>query len=89
MLPENCQLDGFDLSDAMFFKKTPRPTNVSFIQHNLLKPFPAQFTGQYDVVNVRAMVVALSSDEWEPALRNLISLLRMAMYSSRKPRLVR
>ncbi|KAJ5989408.1 hypothetical protein N7481_004618 [Penicillium waksmanii] len=80
ILPGTCQLDGFDLSDAMFFKKTPRPTNVSFIQHNLLKPFPAQFTAQYDVVNVRAMVVALSSDEWEPALRNLMSLLRPGGY---------
>ncbi|CAI7677137.1 unnamed protein product [Penicillium manginii] len=79
-LPEDCQHDGFDLSDAMFFKNTPRPTNVSFIQHNLLEPFPTQFIGQYDVVNVRAMVVALSSDEWEPALRNLISLLRSGGY---------
>ena len=60
----------------MFFKNTATPENVSFYQHNLLEPFPAKFLGQYDVVNARALVVALSHDEWEPALRNLISLLR-------------
>lgn len=61
----------------MFFKDTTIPSNVSFYQHNLLEPFPTKFIGQYDVVNARALVVALSHDEWEPALRNLTALLRM------------
>ncbi|KAJ5368345.1 uncharacterized protein N7496_008105 [Penicillium cataractarum] len=70
-LPDDCQLDGFDLSESMF-KDIIIPSNVSFYQHNLLEPFPTEFLGQYDVVNARALVVALSHDEWEPALRNLI-----------------
>ncbi|KAJ5103673.1 hypothetical protein N7532_004202 [Penicillium argentinense] len=77
VLLDDCKLDGFDLSGAMFFNEKPPPPNVKFHQHNLLEPFPAELIGQYDVVNVCAMVVALSSDEWKPALCNLISLLRM------------
>lgn len=65
----------------MFFKSITIPSNVSFYQHNLLEPFPTEFLGQYDVVNARALVVALSHDEWEPALRNLTSLLRTSNQS--------
>ncbi|OOQ82172.1 hypothetical protein PEBR_41904 [Penicillium brasilianum] len=79
-LPKDCQLDGFDLSESMFFKDTTIPSNVSFYQHNLLEPFPTKFIGQYDVVNARALVVALSHDEWEPALRNLTTLLQPGGY---------
>lgn len=66
----------------MFFKKTTKPANVAFYQHNLLEPFPTNFLGQYDVVNARALVVVLFHDEWEPGLRNLISLLRMMNQST-------
>ncbi|KAJ5619785.1 hypothetical protein N7510_003769 [Penicillium lagena] len=69
-------LDGFDLSDAMFPCKNALPENITFHQQNLLEPFPDEYLGKYDVVNVRVMVVALSSDEWEPAVRNLMTLLK-------------
>ncbi|KAJ5117424.1 hypothetical protein N7448_011056 [Penicillium atrosanguineum] len=76
ILPVTCQLDGFDISDAMFPSKTVLPANVTFRRQNLLEKFPDDYLGKYDVVNVRVMVVALSFDEWEPAVRNLMTLLR-------------
>ncbi|KAJ5144976.1 hypothetical protein N7448_002368 [Penicillium atrosanguineum] len=66
-LPNTCQLDGFDLSNIMFPSKDALPANIAFHHQNLLLPFPDEYIGKYDVVNVRVMVVALSSNEWEPA----------------------
>ncbi|KAJ5385072.1 hypothetical protein N7517_002983 [Penicillium concentricum] len=76
VLPITCQLDGFDLSGVMFPSKNILPENITFHHQNLLEPFPDEFLGEYDVVNVRVMVVALSHDEWEPAVRNLMTLLK-------------
>lgn len=59
----------------MFPRKDELPENIAFYHQNLLEPFPDIYLGKYDVVNVRVMVVALSSDEWEPAVRNLMTLL--------------
>ncbi|KAJ5903561.1 hypothetical protein N7504_005944 [Penicillium tannophilum] len=80
VLPHTCQLDGFDLSDAMFPSKDALPENISFHHQDLLLPFPDDFLGTYDLVNVRVMVVALSSHEWEPAVRNLMTLLKPGGY---------
>lgn len=77
VLPSSCQLDGFDISDALFPDASTLPENITFYLQNFLLPFPEQFIGNYDVVSVRVMVVALSSDEAEPAVRNLMTLLRM------------
>lgn len=76
VLPITCQLDGFDISDVMFPNDTGLPSNVSFRFQNLLGKFHPEYIGTYDVVNVRVMVLALSSHEWEPAIRNLMTLLR-------------
>ena len=59
----------------MIPSKDALPDNITFHHQNLLEPFPDEYLGEYDVVNVRLMVVALSSDEWEPAVRNLMTLL--------------
>ena len=59
----------------MFPRKDALPDNITFHHQNLLEPFPDEYLGEYDVVNVRLMMVALSSDEWEPAVRNLVTLL--------------
>ena len=59
----------------MFPGKNARPENITFHHQNFLEPFPDEYLGAYDVVNVRLMVVALSYDEWEPAVHNLMTLL--------------
>ncbi|THV43789.1 hypothetical protein BGAL_0923g00010 [Botrytis galanthina] len=80
ILPETCQLHGFDISDIMFPDRAAIPANITLYEHNLLHAFPGEFIGKYDVVNVRLMIVALSFDQWEPAVRNLITLLRPGGY---------
>ncbi|KAJ5218125.1 uncharacterized protein N7498_000224 [Penicillium cinerascens] len=76
VLPSTCQLDGFDLSDTMF----PSKENISFHHQNLLELFPDEYLGKYDVANVRVMIAALSSNEWEVAVRNIITLLKPGGY---------
>ncbi|KAL2838174.1 S-adenosyl-L-methionine-dependent methyltransferase [Aspergillus pseudoustus] len=79
VVPATCELDGFDLSDSMF-SRDGLPGNIKFYHQNFLEPFPEEFRGKYDVINVRVMVVALAADEWAPAVRNLITLLRPGGY---------
>ncbi|KAI2790288.1 hypothetical protein POX_d05797 [Penicillium oxalicum] len=76
VVPETCQLDGFDISDDLFYKSLTQRTNLSFHLQNVLQPFPEEFVGKYDVVNVRLLAVALSSNEWPTAVRNVVALLR-------------
>ncbi|KAJ5816423.1 hypothetical protein N7447_008656 [Penicillium robsamsonii] len=80
VLPATCQLDGFDISDVMFPSKDALPENITFHHQNFLEPFPEEYLGEYDVVNVRVMVAALSHDEWEPAVQNLMTLLKPGGY---------
>ncbi|BCS17813.1 class I SAM-dependent methyltransferase [Aspergillus puulaauensis] len=79
VLPPSTRLDGFDLSDSMFSRDN-LPGNIKFHYQNFLQPFPEEVLGKYDLVHVRVMVLALSSDEWEPAVRNLMTLLRPGGY---------
>lgn len=60
----------------MFPVPTELRSNISFHEQNLLEKFPAEYLGKYDVVNVRLMVAALSSAEWGPAVKNIMTLLR-------------
>ncbi|KAI2787715.1 hypothetical protein POX_f08090 [Penicillium oxalicum] len=75
-LPSTCQLHGFDISNTMFPAKDSLPSNITLFEQNMLESFPTQFRGFYDVVNVRLMIVALSSDQWGTAVQNLMTLLR-------------
>lgn len=66
----------------MFPSQDELPRNIKFYHQNLLEPFPTELIGQYDVVNIRLMVVALSAGEWGPAVRNLMTLLSMKSLKS-------
>ncbi|KAM0148651.1 hypothetical protein ACHAPG_009887 [Botrytis cinerea] len=80
ILSQTCQLHGFDISDTTFPSRAAIPANITLYEHNLLDAFPEEFIGKYDVVNVRLMIVALSFNQWEPAVRTLITLLRPGVY---------
>ncbi|KAF7712279.1 Uncharacterized protein PECH_008963 [Penicillium ucsense] len=75
-VPSSCQPHGFDISAAMFPDRQILPPNVTLFEQDMLQPFPEQFLGHYDVVHVRLMIVALSSDHWAMGVQNLMTLLR-------------
>ncbi|KAK2773273.1 hypothetical protein FQN53_004184 [Emmonsiellopsis sp. PD_33] len=79
-LPNTCILDGFDISLDQVPDRDLFPTDINYYAHDILAPFPAEFWGQYDVVNVRLLTLGLKDNEWEPAIQNLTTLLRPGGY---------
>lgn len=75
-LPKTCIFDGFDISLDQLPDRVLFPTDINYYVQDILAPFPTEFLGQYDAVHVRLLVMGLKVDEWERAIRNLMSLLR-------------
>ncbi|KAJ5489788.1 hypothetical protein N7539_004678 [Penicillium diatomitis] len=75
-LPSSCQLQGFDISAARFPDRQTLFSNVTLFEHDMFKPFAEDFMGDYDVVHVRLMIVALSSNQWAMAVQDLMTFLR-------------
>jgi ubiquinone/menaquinone biosynthesis C-methylase UbiE len=71
-----CQLTGFDISPVQF-PRAPEtvPMNVSFKVYDILNPVPDSWRDTFDIIAVRFMVIALTGDEWERAVANMIRLL--------------
>lgn len=64
---------GFDISAAQFPGSPPE--GVSFSCQDILKPFPPEHHGKYDLVHVRLLVTAFPEKEYETAVRNLVEIL--------------
>ncbi|KAI0487359.1 hypothetical protein F4859DRAFT_509927 [Xylaria cf. heliscus] len=78
-LPENSQLHGFDISRDQYPPKEWLPKNVSLHEHDAFKPFPAQFLGTFDVVNLRFFITLLNTENIQRLLSNLKALLTRAI----------
>lgn len=64
---------GFDISPQQF--PTMRSETTSFYVHDLLKPFPAEHHGKYDLVHLRFLLAVLKEDQLKTAVDNLVPLL--------------
>lgn len=77
LLPDNAQLDGFDVSDKQFMKPQELPPNVNLHVVDAKEPFDPKYHGQYDVVHIRLLVAAMKDDaEWEMVTQNVLQLLK-------------
>ncbi|KAF4445347.1 methyltransferase domain-containing protein [Fusarium austroafricanum] len=76
----DARLDGFDMDDTKFLPPKNLPPNVKLSLWNVFEPVPPELAGQYDLVHVRLLMVALKAEDWEPVARNLKSLLRPGGY---------
>ncbi|KAK7423060.1 hypothetical protein QQZ08_009227 [Neonectria magnoliae] len=79
-LPEQAQLDGFDMDSSKFPDPSSLPANVKLQLGNVLEPFPEEMLGKYDLVHVKLLYAALKKDEWLLAARNLKTLLKPGGY---------
>ncbi|KAJ5547149.1 hypothetical protein N7494_004734 [Penicillium frequentans] len=68
---------GFDIV-ASQFPENPGPQlgRFTMVEHDMTKPFPEQYHGQFDFVNVRLVVQALKEAEVKTAVSNIAALLR-------------
>ncbi|KAL5001146.1 S-adenosyl-L-methionine-dependent methyltransferase [Aspergillus recurvatus] len=71
---EHRTFHGFDISAAQF--PDPPPKDVSFSCQDILKPFPPEHHGRYDLVHVRLLVTAFPEKDYETAVRNLVEILK-------------
>jgi chemotaxis methyl-accepting protein methylase len=67
--PPHAHLSALDISTTQLGLNRTLPPNITFTQHDLLKPFPAAHLEKYDVVLIRLMCLVLSKDEWAPAVK--------------------
>ncbi|KAF9772779.1 hypothetical protein IL306_009487 [Fusarium sp. DS 682] len=77
---KDARLDGFDIDDSKFLFAEDLPSNVKLSLGDVFEPIPENLVGQYDLVHVRLLMVALKAGDWEPVARNLLSLLRPGGY---------
>jgi hypothetical protein len=67
---------GFDISDAQFPAASNCSESMYFSVHDVLKPFPEEEKGMYDIVQVRLLVLALKKEDISTAVNNVVQLLR-------------
>jgi hypothetical protein len=70
------RFDGFDISTAKF----PKDGKGCYALQDVLKPFPSQYHGLYDLVHVRLLLAAIKSDQYLETVRNLMALLKPGGY---------
>jgi hypothetical protein len=77
-----------DLNTAKFPRKDrPEAKKVTFFQHDVTKPFPDEFLGTFDLVNINFLCYALTKQGWKSVLQNLYSLLSELNDAIRTPAL--
>ncbi|KAL3469944.1 hypothetical protein BJX99DRAFT_267812 [Aspergillus californicus] len=69
---------GFDISPALFPKKSPDYTgaDIAFSVHDFFLPFPEEHIGQYDLVHARHLSLAIPAKDIDLAMKNITSLLK-------------
>lgn len=69
--PSKRRFDGFDISTAQF----PKDGKCNHVVHDILKSFPPQYHGLFDLVHVRLLLFALKREQFEPAVKNLFKIM--------------
>jgi hypothetical protein len=73
---DDLQVFACDISTSKFPQKDePGVRKITFFQHDVTEPFPDEFLGTFDLINVCFLAYALTNQRWKVALRHLYSLL--------------
>ncbi|PVH97416.1 S-adenosyl-L-methionine-dependent methyltransferase [Periconia macrospinosa] len=78
----NANFDAVDVSADQFPPTSIRPPNVSWWTHDCFQPFPAEYLGKFDVVNVRFWTCIINDDRSDALFQNVITLLKPGGYLS-------
>lgn len=75
--PPTYRLEGFDISNDQFLPADSLPSNVKLGFLDFKKPIPEELRGQFDLVNIRLIIISLGPLEaWKTALANILTLLK-------------
>ncbi|PGG99332.1 hypothetical protein GX51_06368 [Blastomyces parvus] len=68
---------GFDITTASFPSDIPSGIgSFNFSLHNAVERFPAEFHGQFDLINVRLVIQAFKAADVPKIMSNLVEILR-------------
>ena len=65
---------GFDISALQFPQDDVR--GVEFVVHDIVRSFPPQYHGRFDLVHVRFLTYALKAQDLEKAVENVVQIIR-------------
>ncbi|KAF1966973.1 S-adenosyl-L-methionine-dependent methyltransferase [Bimuria novae-zelandiae CBS 107.79] len=74
--PSTYTFNGYDISPDQFLPKEALPENVTLELGDFWKPFPEELQGQFDLVNIRLIIISMGEGVWEKTLRNVLTLLK-------------
>lgn len=71
----NLHLVGFDISAEQFPPGDDQLSEVEFVVHDMTIPFPEQYHGRFDLVNMRFLVYALNEVYLQRVVENVAEIL--------------
>ncbi len=73
---------GFDISPQQFPPAEELQPGISFMVHDMTKPFPSEYHEKFDLVNVRFISYVLKALELEKVVGNILQLLSRSLPST-------
>ena len=73
------QYRGFDISSAHFPSPDalPKGVDISFLEQNILEPFPTDFNSYFDIAHLRLLSIAIANpQQGSDAISNVLQILR-------------
>ncbi|GJP98372.1 cytochrome P450 family protein [Aspergillus niger] len=70
------QVDSFDISCDQYPSPSWRPENLILHERDILQPFPEEYHGVYDIVNVRFFITLLNEKNLSLFLTNINAILK-------------
>ncbi|KAF3404183.1 hypothetical protein DPV78_003382 [Talaromyces pinophilus] len=70
------QIDGFDISGDQYPSAAWVSGNIRLYEHDAFQPFPSEYHGKYDLVNLRFFMTLLNGQNLNRVLQNVMALLK-------------
>lgn len=67
---------GFDISPKQYPPAESLPGHVALVVHDMVEPFPSEYHGKFDLVNVRLVSYAIKGSDLGIVVQNILQILR-------------
>ncbi|KAF2729478.1 S-adenosyl-L-methionine-dependent methyltransferase [Polyplosphaeria fusca] len=76
----HAKFDAVDISADQYPPEAFRYSNTSFWTHDCFEPFPDEYIGAFDIVNIRFWLCIINDDVAEKLTKNFLTLLKPGGY---------
>ena len=70
---EKLKFVGFDISPQRF--PTQSLPSTESCTHDAMKPFPSEYLGRFDLVNIRLLSYAIRAEDLDKVINNIVGIL--------------